>query len=161
VGNNRALVEKDLATGDERWRVPLHPEESTATQGYESTPFGFDGDLLIYRDKSELIAVDVVTKQPAWHIGFSRFVAIGDELAIAEIGGDYAIVDLTNGHELWRTSVLVWDPVFVRDLLLIRESIDQLTAYEARTGRKRWTLTLRPPAPKTSASPGRSIASGR
>ena len=92
-----------------------------------------------------------------------RLAAGGDELAFAQIDGPvHGVVDLKSGRELWRLSFeAVDDPVLMGDILLIRGRDSDLHAYDAKTGRKRWTVEYRDRGRTLSGRPDLRIADGR
>lgn len=123
------------------------------------------GDSLYVADGDGALArLNAATGKEIWRIktGTDLTAGVGSDGEVTVVGGKKGAILAfdANGKELWKaqaTSEVLSSPVVGGGVVVVRSVDNMITAYEAKTGVKRWNVTRTTPALTLRNAPGMLI----
>jgi outer membrane protein assembly factor BamB len=125
------------------------------------TPALSGANLYVADADGALASIDAATGKQNWRVkaGSDLTAGVGTDGEVVVVGGvKGAIIAFDNsGKQLWTaqaTSEVLSSPVVGGGVVVVRSVDNLITAYEAKTGVKRWTVTRTTPALTLRNAPG-------
>jgi quinohemoprotein ethanol dehydrogenase len=151
------------------WMTHLRGSATAAKYSGESQPVAYKGTIYVPTGADDVFAVDASTGKIIWEYkaqldqsisvvccGWeSRGVALGEgKVYIGQLDGNLVALDQRTGKVAWKTEVMSWKdgysitaaPLYVDGMVITGISGGEfgirgrLTAYDAKTGKKRWVF---------------------
>ena len=152
-----------------KWRISLNGSGNASKYSGQSQPLVYDGVIYIVTGADDVFAVDVRSGQMLWTYearldpvidviccGWSsRGLALGDgKIYVGQLDGKLVALDQRSGTVVWSTQAERWQdgfsitaaPLYYDGLVITgfaggdRATRGRLKAYDAKTGKLRWTF---------------------
>jgi outer membrane protein assembly factor BamB len=134
---------------------------------YEFSPAFAAGSVFAADADGNLARLDAATGREQWKVkaGSDLTAGVGvspdgNVVAVGAVKGNLMAFD-GSGKQLWKvqtTSEILSSPVASNDLVIVRTGDNRVTAYEAASGAKRWSVLRTTPALTLRNAPGLVIA---
>lgn len=129
------------------------------------TPALVGNNLYVADAGGSLARLDATTGKELWRVktGTDLTAGVGSNGDVTVVGGTKGVILAfdANGKPLWKaqaSSEVLSSPVVGTDVVVVRSVDNQITAYEAATGAKRWSVARTTPALTLRNAPGMTIS---
>ncbi|SFV07064.1 outer membrane protein assembly factor BamB [Pseudoduganella namucuonensis] len=136
---------------------------------YSFSPALAGNSLFVADADGNVARLDAATGKEQWRVkaGSDLTAGVGASpngqlVVVGGVKGNVIAFD-GNGKQLWKSqasSEVLSSPVAADDVVIVRSVDNRVTAYEAKTGAKRWTVLRTTPALTLRNAPGMVIAGG-
>ena len=133
--------------------------------GHAFSPALVDGKLFVAAADGSIARLDAATGREVWRIkADAKLTAgVGSDGAVVAVGGANGVILVFDGDGklLWKeqaSSEVLASPVVGQGMVVVRSADNRVTAFDARTGVRKWNVLRSMPALTLRNAPGMVIA---
>jgi len=132
--------------------------------GYTFSPALANGSLFVAAADGAMARLDAATGRELWRIkaGTALTAGVGSDGAVVAVGGVDGVILVFDGDGklLWKeqaSSEILAAPVVGQGMVVVRSLDNRVTAFDARTGARKWSAQRTMPALTLRNAPGMAI----
>jgi outer membrane protein assembly factor BamB len=143
-------------------------EQSIGKSGiYAFSPALADGSLFVAAANGNIARLDAATGREIWRIkaGSDLTAGVGSDGSVVAVGAADGVLMVFDGAGklLWKeqaSSQILATPLVGQDTVVMRSADNRVTAFDAKTGARKWSVQRTMPALTLRNAPGMAIGGG-